>query len=84
MAKYKLIQKEVEAIQFTGDNLDEVKKWIADKIIVDRGGVFALRSLDGYTLENGDYIVIINESSYGIELAVRKEKDFKEEYEKAN
>jgi hypothetical protein len=28
MKKYRLIRKEVDAIQFTGDNLDEIRKWL--------------------------------------------------------
>lgn len=35
MKKYRLIRKEVDAIQFTGDNLDEIRKWLADVIIAE-------------------------------------------------
>jgi hypothetical protein len=82
MKKYRLIRKEVDAIQFTGDNLDEIRKWLADMIIADLGEVFAIRGLDGYTLEKGNYIVVKGGGHYNIDLIIMQEQDFEGTYEK--
>lgn len=57
MPKYKKKPVTVEAIQFHGDNLDEVRDFVGDKFREDDAGYF-IKTLEGnMTVRKGDFII---------------------------
>lgn len=78
--KYRLISSEVEAVQWTGDNFDEIKEFGGDYVAMYNRCLFVNTPYDGDVCNVSDYIL---KNSKGNLLSMGEDL-FKREYEEVS